>query len=96
VKSVGARPRGRKGEGVWCEEQKAGVESVCVGLSVTVGASFRIGSSATGFCGGHVITPNSTLAIAIAIAITTTVMSAVLQYNTIQHQQHLPHQAMPP
>jgi hypothetical protein len=35
-----------------------------------VGASFRIGSSATGFCGGHVIAPNNTLAIAIAIAIT--------------------------
>jgi hypothetical protein len=59
------------------------------GLSVTVGASFRIGSSATGFCGGHVITPNSTLAIAIAIAIaiTTTVMSTI---------QYLPRQAMPP
>jgi hypothetical protein len=28
VKSVGVRGRG--GEGVWCEEQKRGVESVCV------------------------------------------------------------------
>jgi hypothetical protein len=34
-----------------------------------VGASFRFGSSATGFCGGHVITPNNTLTIAIAITI---------------------------
>jgi hypothetical protein len=62
------------------------------GLSVTVGASFRIGSSATGFCGGHVITPDGTLAIAIAIAI----ISTTIQYNTIQYQQRLPRQTMPP